>query len=123
MRTRISYPVDRTAYGAAMRRHIRWKQLDVTEDEFWVRVRRANCLTEVPPSRHATRFPLAWYICSSATWGVDEDTVAGMIKDEAIARLQMYWADGGGAPTLTPVAWRNCGFVDHGDRWRHLPFG
>ena len=35
LRTRISHPVDRTAYGAAMWRHILRDQLDVTEDEFW----------------------------------------------------------------------------------------
>ncbi|MFC9291436.1 cytotoxic translational repressor of toxin-antitoxin stability system [Streptomyces sp. NPDC057052] len=94
LRTRVSHPVDRTAYGAAMWRHILRDQLDVTEDEFWACAQQGE-----PPDRGAPGPPrealpadLVYLLIHRV--GVGEDTVAGMTRDEAVARLQQYWTDG-----------------------------
>ncbi|MCF4139489.1 cytotoxic translational repressor of toxin-antitoxin stability system [Streptomyces sp. Tue 6430] len=94
LRTRISHPVDRTTYGAAMWRHILRDQLDVTEDEFWACAQQGE-----PPDRGAPGPPretlpadLVYLLIHRV--GVGEDVVAGMTRDEAVARLQKYWTDG-----------------------------
>ncbi|MCQ9183213.1 cytotoxic translational repressor of toxin-antitoxin stability system [Streptomyces sp. IBSBF 2953] len=94
LRTRISHPVDRTAYGPAMWRHMLQDQLDVTEDEFWACAQQCEL-----PDRGASEPPcealpadLVYLLIHRV--GVGENAVAGMTKEEAVARLQKYWTDG-----------------------------
>ncbi|MBB0246629.1 cytotoxic translational repressor of toxin-antitoxin stability system [Streptomyces alkaliphilus] len=94
LRTRISHPVDRTVYGAAMWRHILRDQLEVSEEKFWTCVREG-----VLPDRGAPEPPRASLPADVAYLlihrvGLDETAVAGMNRDEALARLQRYWTEG-----------------------------
>ncbi|WP_237108854.1 hypothetical protein [Nonomuraea sp. MG754425] len=64
------------------------------EATFWACVQN-----EVRPDRGAPELPsaalpadLVFMLISRV--GLDETTVAGMSKEEAIARLQKYWTDG-----------------------------
>ncbi|WP_246887299.1 cytotoxic translational repressor of toxin-antitoxin stability system [Streptomyces sp. GESEQ-13] len=94
LRTRISHPVDRTAYGAAMWRHILGDQLDVTEDEFWACAQHGELPDRGAPEPPSEALPADLVHLLIHRVGVGEDTVAGMTKDEAVARLQEYWTDG-----------------------------
>ncbi|MDT9699642.1 cytotoxic translational repressor of toxin-antitoxin stability system [Streptomyces sp. P17] len=94
LRTRISHPVDRTAYGAAMWRHILRDQLDVSEDEFWACVQQGELPDRGAPEPPSEALPADLVHLLIHRAGVGEDTVAGMTKDEAVARLQKYWTDG-----------------------------
>lgn len=94
LRTRISHPVDRTVYGAAMWSHILRDQLDVSDDEFW-----ACVLDGELPDRGAPKVPkealpadLVYLLIHRV--GLTEEAVAAMPKAEAVARLQQYWTDG-----------------------------
>ncbi|GAA0911550.1 hypothetical protein GCM10009560_00880 [Nonomuraea longicatena] len=94
LRTRISHPVDRSTYGPGIWSHILRDQLQVDEATFWACVQN-----EVRPDRGAPELPsealpadLVFMLISRV--GLDETTVAGMSKEEAIARLQKYWTDG-----------------------------
>ena len=94
LRTRISHPVDRTAYGPGIWSHILRDQLEVTEGEFWGCVqdgsRPNRGQPEVPPD--ALPADLVYLLLSRV--GLDEATVAAMTKVEAVARLQQYWTTG-----------------------------
>jgi hypothetical protein len=94
LRTRISHPVDRTVYGAAMWRHILRDQLDVTEDEFWTCVQRGDLPDRGAPASPREALPADLVYLLIHRVGLDEETIAGMIKDEAVARLQQYWTEG-----------------------------
>ncbi|WP_116198986.1 cytotoxic translational repressor of toxin-antitoxin stability system [Amycolatopsis circi] len=93
LRTRISHPVDRSGYGPGLWKHILRDQLDVGEPDFWACVQDG-----VKPAR-GTREPpvgalpadLVYLLLSRV--GLDEAEVAGMSKDEAVARVQRYWAE------------------------------
>ncbi|WP_277050375.1 cytotoxic translational repressor of toxin-antitoxin stability system [Ruania albidiflava] len=93
LRTRISHPVNATTYGAGLWAHILRDQLDVTETEFWACVKDGS-----KPSRGSQRkvpedalpVGLAWQLIHSA--GVPEEEVARMTRDEAIVRMNAYWA-------------------------------
>jgi hypothetical protein len=94
LRTRISHPVDRSGYGQGLWSHILRDQLQVDEATFWACVREG-----VAPDRGGLRLPaetlpadLVYLLISKA--GLDDAEVARMTKDEAIARLQKYWAEG-----------------------------
>ena len=92
--TRISHPVDRTTYGPSIWSHILRDQLEVTDEEFW------QCVQEgVRPNRGAPEIPaealpadLVFMLINRV--GLGEAAVAAMTKDEAVARLNQYWAEG-----------------------------
>ncbi|QXJ25752.1 cytotoxic translational repressor of toxin-antitoxin stability system [Actinomadura graeca] len=95
LRTRISHPVDRSDYGRALWSHILRDQLDVNEATFWACVRDG-----VPPDRGGFGLPkdalpadLIYLLISKV--GLSEPEVARMSRDEAIARLQKHWTEGG----------------------------
>ncbi|MFF7257057.1 cytotoxic translational repressor of toxin-antitoxin stability system [Streptomyces microflavus] len=94
LRTRISHPVDRTVYGAGMWGHILRDQLDVSEDEFW------DCVLDGRlPNRGAAAAPMEAlpadlvYLLIHRV-GLAEETVAGLTKEDAVARLHQYWTEG-----------------------------
>ncbi|MEW1718608.1 cytotoxic translational repressor of toxin-antitoxin stability system [Streptomyces sp. NPDC093109] len=94
LRTRISHPVDRTVYGAAIWGHILRDQLDVSEGEFW------DCVVDgllpdrgVPPvPKESLPADLVYLLIHRV--GLAEATVAGLAKEEAVARLHQYWTEG-----------------------------
>ncbi|MGW7168645.1 cytotoxic translational repressor of toxin-antitoxin stability system [Streptomyces sp. NPDC054884] len=94
LRTRISHPVDRTVYGAAMWSHILRDQLDVTSDEFWNCVLRGVLPDRGAPAPHKEAMPADLVYLLIHRVGLAESTVAAMSKEEAVARLQTYWTDG-----------------------------
>ncbi|WP_367130876.1 cytotoxic translational repressor of toxin-antitoxin stability system [Saccharothrix sp. HUAS TT1] len=94
LRTRVSHPVDRTGYGQGMWRHVLRDQLEVGEPEFWACVH-----DDVKPDRGTAPIPvealpadLVHLLISRV--GLVESEIAGMSKDEAVARLQRYWTEG-----------------------------
>ena len=94
LRTRISRPVNRETYGEQLWKHILTDQLMVTEDVFW------KCVDEgVRPLRSITKHtPPATAIPASLVYqllhevGLDEQAVAEMTREEAIARMQQHWS-------------------------------
>lgn len=94
LRTRISHPVDRTGYGASMWSHILRDQLDVVEDEFWKCVqdgiRPKRGVLEVP----AEALPADLVFLLKNRVGLNEAEIAVLSKDEAVARLNQFWATG-----------------------------
>jgi hypothetical protein len=94
LRTRISHPVDRSTYGPSIWSHILRDQLEITEAEFW------HCVhDEVKPDRGEPEIPaealpadLVYMLISRV--GLAEAAIARMTKDEAVARLNRYWAEG-----------------------------
>jgi hypothetical protein len=94
LRTRISRPVNRHTYGEQLWKHILTDQLMVTEDVFW------ECVDDgVRPPRTAQKHtPPADAIPASLVYqllhevGLDEQAVARMTRDEAIARMQQHWS-------------------------------
>ncbi|CCH29012.1 hypothetical protein BN6_16900 [Saccharothrix espanaensis DSM 44229] len=94
LRTRVSHPVDRTGYGPSSWKHILRDQLDVDEPTFWScvldRVRPARGTPEPP----AEALPVDLVHLLISRVGLDESEIAGMSKNEAVARLQRYWTEG-----------------------------
>jgi hypothetical protein len=93
LRTRISHPPDRSTYGPGIWSHVLRDQLDVTEDVFW------TCVHDgVKPARGRPEVPTAEPIPAEVVYllinrvGITEPDVARMTRDEAITRLNQYWA-------------------------------
>ena len=94
LRTRISHPVDRSGYGASLWSHILRDQLQVTEAEFWAAVRenkKPDRGISEPPTGALPADVVHLLICRV---GLTEADVAAMTRDQAIERLQQYWAEG-----------------------------
>ena len=94
LRTRVSRPPDRTTYGDALCAHILRDQLKVGDEEFW------RCVQDgVPPGR-GTRPTSAESIPSDLLYllkhrvGLSEARLSKMTRQEAIERIQQYWATG-----------------------------
>lgn len=94
LRTRISRPVNRDTYGAAMWRHILTEQLAVTEAEFWACVldgqppRRG--VPDVPPADRSIPASLVHQLLHEV--GLSDDEVARMTRAQAIERMQSHWS-------------------------------
>ncbi|GAA1396242.1 hypothetical protein ACFQZ4_32220 [Catellatospora coxensis] len=94
LRTRISHPVDRTTHGPGIWSHILRDQLDVAEVEF------RRCVQDgIKPDRGEPEVPaealpadLVYLLINRV--GLAEPVVAGMTKEEAVARLNRYWTEG-----------------------------
>jgi hypothetical protein len=94
LRTRISRPVNRDTYGEQLWKHILTDQLMVTEEVFW------RCVNDgVPPPRGIPKptapldaIPASLVYQLIHEVGVDEQAVAAMTRDEAIARMQLHWS-------------------------------
>ncbi|WP_328806961.1 cytotoxic translational repressor of toxin-antitoxin stability system [Nocardiopsis coralli] len=95
LRTRISRPADRSDHGKSMWAHILRDQLEVDEDTFW------SCVQEgVRPDRGVPEVPVGALPADlvhllMTNLGLDGAEVARMSKEEAVARLQRYWMEGG----------------------------
>lgn len=94
LRTRVSHPVDRTAYGPSMWSHILRDQLDVTEDEFWRCVQDGILPKRGIPDVPSAALPADLVYLLINRVGLGEADVAGMTKDQAVARLNRYWTTG-----------------------------
>lgn len=95
LRTGVSHPPDRTAYSPALWGHILRDQLEVTEAEFWACVRDGQMPNRGRPVTHAEPLPSAVAYMLIHRVGLSEEEVAGMTKDEAIARVQKFWSGEG----------------------------
>ncbi|MEH0419743.1 cytotoxic translational repressor of toxin-antitoxin stability system [Streptomyces sp. B21-083] len=94
LRTRISHPVDRTAYGAALWSHILRDQLAVTESEFWDCVVDGKLPDRGAPSTPKESLPADLVYLLIHRVGLSEETVSELTKEAAVARLQRHWTDG-----------------------------
>jgi hypothetical protein len=94
LRTRISHPVDRSGYGASLWGHILRDQLQVTEAEFWAAVREHKKPNRGAPEPPPQALPADVVHLLISRVGLPEAEVAAMTKDQAIDRLQRYWAEG-----------------------------
>ncbi|GAB4047944.1 cytotoxic translational repressor of toxin-antitoxin stability system [Catellatospora paridis] len=94
LRTRISHPVDRTSYGPGIWSHILRDQLDVTEIEFWTCVQDGIKPDRGEPEVPAEALPADLVYLLIHRVGLAGAAVAAMTKDEAVARLNRYWAEG-----------------------------
>ncbi|GAB3553085.1 hypothetical protein J2S53_003692 [Actinopolyspora lacussalsi] len=94
LRTRISHPVDRSAYGAGLWQHVLRDQLEVDEPQFWSCVHDGNPPTRGVPEPQAETLPADLVHLLINRVGLADSEVAMMDKDEAIARLQRYWTEG-----------------------------
>jgi hypothetical protein len=94
LRTRISHPVDRTVYGAALWSHILRDQLVVTESEFWDCVIDGKLPDRGAPSTPKESLPADLVYLLIHRVGLSEETVSELTKEDAVARLQRYWTDG-----------------------------
>ncbi len=95
LRTRISHPPDRTDYGAQLWQHILRDQLTVTEAEFWACVQKKAKPDRGGPPEPAPSLPADVVYQLLTKVGLTEDEVAGLTREQAIARLRQYWSDPG----------------------------
>ena len=94
LRTRISRPANNDTYGPSHWSHILREQLDVTADQFWdcVDDGRLPPRPAAPGAAPAAGLPadLAYQLIH--TLDLSEHAVAGMAKEEAIARMTEHWS-------------------------------
>ncbi|MEV5413955.1 cytotoxic translational repressor of toxin-antitoxin stability system [Thermopolyspora sp. NPDC052614] len=94
LRTRISHPVDCSAYGPKLWSHILRDQLDVSEADFWTCVREGVRPDRGVPVAPPEALPADLVHLLIHRVGLDEKEVAAMSRVDAVARLQRFWIDG-----------------------------
>jgi hypothetical protein len=97
LRTRISRPPDRTTSGARLWAHVLRDQLHVTEQEFWACVRDGALPDRRPdprPDAPDTAIPFEVAELLVGRVGLRREDLVGMSRDDAIARLNAFWATG-----------------------------
>lgn len=94
LRTRVSHPIDRSGYGRSLWAHILRDQLRVSEGEFWACVKSGVKPDRGVPHPPPEALPAEVVHLLIARVGLGEDEVRAMSRDEAIARLQGFWAQG-----------------------------
>ncbi len=94
LRTRVSHPVNRSSYGPEMWSHILRDQLDVDQPTFWACVQDGTKPNRGAPEAPAEALPADLVHLLITRVRLSEPEVAAMSKDEAIARMQQYWATG-----------------------------
>ncbi len=92
LRTSISHPVDRTTYGHGMWSHILRDQLDLIEDDFWTCVHDGVVPKRGTPTVPAESLPADLVYLLKNRVGLSEAEIAALSKDEAVVRLNHYWA-------------------------------
>lgn len=98
LRTRISRPPDKTTYGARMWAHILRDQLAVTAGEFWACVRDGAAPDRTPddvPEEVDDAIPVEVAELLVGRVGLTRRDLVVMTREEAISRLNEYWATGG----------------------------
>lgn len=94
LRTRISHPVNRDTYGAQIWGHILRDQLDVDQATFWACVHESVKPDRGVPTPPAEALPAELVHLLLTRLHLTEAEVAAMSKDEAISRMQQFWAKG-----------------------------
>jgi len=94
LRTRISHPVNRETYGPRMWSHILRDQLDVDQATFWACVQDGRKPDRGIPEPPTEALPADLVHLLLTQVHLNETDVAGMSKEEAIARMQQYWTTG-----------------------------
>jgi hypothetical protein len=94
LRTRISHPVNRDTYGPQIWAHILREQLDVDQTAFWACVQDGTKPDRGTPELPAGALPADLVHLLLTRIHLSEAEVAAMTKDQAIARMQQYWASG-----------------------------
>ncbi len=94
LRTRISHPVNRDTYGPQIWGHILRDQLDVDQAAFWACVQDGTKPDRGAPELPAGALPADLVHLLLTRVRLSEAEVAAMTKDQAIARMQQYWATG-----------------------------
>lgn len=103
LRTRISHPVDRTDYGKGIWAHVLRDQLHVDEATFWACVQQGVLPDRGTPAPPTAALPADLVHLLISRLGLDEAEVAGMSKEEAVARMQRYWTEGGRPERTAPA--------------------
>jgi hypothetical protein len=91
LRTRISHPPNRQAYGPSMWAHILRDQLHVSEEEFWACVREKKVPQRARGEPTTPSIP-AGVVAQLLSHGVGESEVRLMSRSEAIERLNLIWS-------------------------------
>jgi hypothetical protein len=94
LRTRISHPPDRTAYGPGIWSHILRDQLKVDQESFWTCLNGGGPPDRGAPAAPPEALPVDLVHLLLTRVGLTEDEVRRLTKPEAIARLQEYWLEG-----------------------------
>ena len=94
LRTRISHPVNRDTYGPGIWAHILRDQLDVDLRAFWACVQDKIKPDRGEPETPAGALPADLVHLLLTRVHLSEADVAAMSKNQAIARMQQYWATG-----------------------------
>ncbi len=94
LRTRVSRPVNRNSYGQQLWSHILRDQLDVDPEAFWACVQDGIKPDRGVPELPAEALPADLVHLLITRAHLSEADVAAMSKDEAIARMQLYWTTG-----------------------------
>lgn len=91
LRTRISNPPGRTAYGPSLWAHILRDQLKVDQGTFWACVRDGELPGRGAPAVPVNALPADLVSLLLNRVGLTEDEVRGMSKADAVNRMQEYW--------------------------------
>lgn len=104
LRTRISRPVTKDAYGPSLWSAILRDQLEVTADEFWACVGDGVLPARGPvlPVPPADAVPLGLALQLQQHLGLTDSEIGSMTKDEAVARLHAHWSEGTDPPVHAP---------------------
>jgi hypothetical protein len=94
LRTRISRPPDRTDYASQIWAHILRDQLDVTEAEFWACVQDRVTPKRGIPTHPVVEVPPDIRHLLSTRIGLDHAETSLLTREEAIARINMFWTEG-----------------------------
>ena len=96
LRTRISRPPNRTAYGPSLWAHVLRDQLDITEQEFWACVRDGDLPDRgaPEPTDPSSAIPVEVVHLLVERVGLGHDEIARLGRDGAIARLNEFWTSG-----------------------------
>jgi hypothetical protein len=91
LRTRISYPPDRSTYGKSIWAHVLRDQLDISEAGFWACVQDKVNPDRGQPTVPAEAIPADLVHLLITRIGLSDAEVASMSKADAITRIQEHW--------------------------------
>ncbi|NCT91976.1 cytotoxic translational repressor of toxin-antitoxin stability system [Cellulomonas sp. APG4] len=96
LRTRISKPVNGRTYGRSTWGHILRDQLEVSADEFWACVNDGTLPDRghEAPQPPAEAVPLGVLMKLRSDVGLSDEEIAGMTKDQAVERLNVFFTTG-----------------------------